>query len=419
MGKDISDRLVQFALETKYENIPPEVIDYTKRLALKTVCGMIAGSAKASGRKMAGIIRDQRLPEEVGVMGSGFKTALWQAVLLHGYFAHASELEDDRFTQTKNGGIAWDITVIPLLFPLAEKLSLSGKALLESLAVGLETATRTCLWGAKHLGLGQIPGAVGSAFAASKALGLDARQTAGAMGLALSSAPLAVVNYGTDGHYLESALMSLQGMMAAQMAGAGLAGNPDIVTFLTNFLGKDVVEGPERIVEDLGKKWLLCELWIKKYPCCFRQHQQIDLILEMKKKHRLSLDDIETIEVHGGLSEKTCDRPEPMDEQQLQFSFQHVLSAAMLDGDVNLRNISPEAVSDPRMKEARKKVKFIYHADWPATDSNRVPGRVGINDRLEEIRTGKGHSHRSSSGALDHAAIPRTLCKIHRRNIIR
>ncbi len=372
MGKDIATQLVEFALKSKYEDIPQEVIDYTKRLTLKTIAGMLAGSAKPSGRKMAGIIKDQKLPEEVGIMGSGFKTALWPAVLLNAYFAHASELEDDRF----NGGISWDITVIPLLFPLAEKLSLSGKSLLESLALGLEVTVRTCLWGAKHLGLGQIPGAVGPAVAASKVLGLGVEEATGALGLALSSVPLAVTNYGTDAHYFESALMSLQGMIAAQMAEVGLAGNPDISTFLTNFLGKERVV-PEKIVEELGEKWMVCEIWIKKYPCCFLQHRQIDSVLELKKRHGLSFEDVKAIDVHASLAEKICDCPEPKNEGNLQFSFQHVLSASMLDGDVNLKNISPEAVDDPKMKDARRKVKIIYHPEW-TIEFNKAPARVVV-----------------------------------------
>lgn len=372
MEKDIATQLVEFALQTKYEDIPKEVIDYCKQLTLKTVSGMLAGSAKPSGRKLAGIIKDQKLPKQVGVMGSGFKTALWEGVFLNSYFAHASELEDDRF----NGGITWDITVIPLLFPLAEKLNLSGKAFLESLVAGLEVTVRTGIFSAKHLGLGQIPGAVGPAVAAAKVLGLGAQETAAAVGLAMSSVPLAVVNYGTDAHYFESALMSLQGMMAAEMAQKGLAGNPDLATYLKNFMGKERVV-PEKMVEDLGRKWVLCEIWIKKYPCCFLQHRQIDSVIELKKQHNLSLEEVKEIEVHTSLAEKICDRPEPKNERDIQFSFQHVLSAAMLDGDVNLKHISEKAVNDPKFREARSKVTLIYHPEL-TIEFNKAPARVVI-----------------------------------------
>jgi 2-methylcitrate dehydratase PrpD len=370
MEKDVSKSLIEFVLLTQYENIPKEIISYCKLLTLKTISGMLAGSAKPSGRKLAKIIKGQKHPEEVGVMGSGFKTTLWESVFLHAFYAHASELEDDRF----NGGISWDITVIPLIFPLAEKLNLSGKSLLECLVLGLEATVRTCLFSAKHLGLGQVPGSIGPAMAASRALSLGVKETAGALGLATSGVPLSVHNYGTDSHYFESALLSLQGIMAAEMAKTGLMGNPDLGTYLLNFLGKERVV-LEKIVENLGEKWLVSEIWIKKYPCCFLMHRQIDSIIELKKQQKLSMDDIQAIEVHASLAEKACDRPDPSNEGNLQFSFQHVLSAAMLDGDVNLRHICEEAVDEPRLKSSRSKIKIIYHPELPI-DFNKAPARV-------------------------------------------
>jgi 2-methylcitrate dehydratase PrpD len=372
MEKDITTKLVEFALYTKSENIPKEVSEFCKLLTLKTVSGMLAGSAKPSGRKLARIIKKQKHPEEVGVIGRGFNTSLWEAVFLHAYFAHASELEDDRF----NGGISWDITVIPLLFPLAEKLNISGKVFMESLVLGLEVTARTCLFSAKHLGLGQVSGAIGPAVTAARALGLGVQETTGAVGLATSGVPLSVHNYGTDAHYFESALMSLQGMMAAEMAKIGLAGNPDIGRYLTNFLGKERVV-LEKIVEKLGGKWFISEIWIKKYPCCFLMHRQIDSVIELKKQHNLSCEEVQVIEVHTSLAEKVCDCLEPANEGNLQFSFQHVLAAAMLDGDVNLKHISDKAVNDPRLKDARSKVKLFFHPDL-TIEFNKAPARVVV-----------------------------------------
>jgi len=381
MEKDIGTQLAEFAVVTKYEDIPKETLEFTKCLTLKTVAGMLAGSTKPSARKMAGLIRDKKLPEEVGVMGCGFKTSLWEAILLNAYFAHASELEDDRIDD--NGAVSWDITVIPLLLSLAEKLGLSGKALMEALVVGLEVHTRTCLFSAIHLGLYVIPGAVGPAVGAAKALGLGFKETAAAMGLAMSTVPLWIQNFGTDGHYFESALMSLQGMMAAEMAKLGLRGNPDIVTYLTRYLGKEKVV-PELMVKDLGNRWVLSEIWIKKYPICFMQHRYVDSIIDLKKEHDLPFEEVEAIEIYASRGrEEVCNRPDPKTEGDLQFSFQHNLAVAMLDGDVTLEHITPDAVFDPRLIEARSRVKFI--ADYPTSDliddSIRKPAHVVVKTK--------------------------------------
>ena len=73
---EIITRLMEFATETKYEDIPKEVVEFTKGLTLKTVAGTLVGSSKPSGRKMARFIRGRKLPEDVGVIGCGFKTSL-------------------------------------------------------------------------------------------------------------------------------------------------------------------------------------------------------------------------------------------------------------------------------------------------------------------------------------------------------
>ena len=60
MGKDIATQLAEFGLQTKYGDIPKEVLDYSKQLTLKTISGMLGGSAKPSAPKLARIIREQK-----------------------------------------------------------------------------------------------------------------------------------------------------------------------------------------------------------------------------------------------------------------------------------------------------------------------------------------------------------------------
>ena len=358
MGPSIASQLAKFVVQTSYPEIPKEVVNFIKGLVLKTVAGTLAGSATPSGRKMSGILKSRKLREDAGIIGCGFKTSLWDAVFLNAYLAHASELEDDSFV----GGVSWDITVIPLLLPLAEHLRMSGKKLIEALAVGLETHTRTCSFPTERFGVVVFPGAVGPAAAGAKAFGLDLGKTVSALGLALSGAGISLLNLGTDAHFLESALQSLQGIMAAEMAKEGMTSNPDIGQYLSNFLGKENIN-PEKMVLDLGQVWQFRNIGIKKYPCCFFTHRQIDVVLELKKEHNLLFEDIEKIEVHASPADEWCNRPEPQSLGDLQFSFQHLLGAAMLDGDVNFDNVDADILLDPRYKEARSKIEVVIHPD--------------------------------------------------------
>ncbi len=359
MSTEIAERLAEFITKTKLEDVPKEAVEFTKCLALKTVAGILAGSAVPSGKKMAEFVRKRKHVPEVGVMGHAFKTSLWDAVLANAVFAHASELEDDRF----NGGVSWDITVFPVTLALAERNNLSGKQLLEASVVGLEVHCRTCRFPTEHLGLVVTPGAIGPAAAAAKAMGLSAAQTFCALGIAMSAAPVSLLNFGTDAHFFESAIQSVHGLMAGELAGAGMSGNPEIGRYLSILLGKERVRR-EAIIENLGTKWLLRDIWVKKYPCCFGTHRQIDALLELMKEYDLSYEQIEETEVHVCRPDRILDRPAPKTLGDLQFSFQHVLAAAMIDRDVNLGHFIPEMISDKNLQEARAKVKIIFHDDW-------------------------------------------------------
>jgi 2-methylcitrate dehydratase PrpD len=321
---------------------------------------MLAGAASPPGKRMAKVIKDREMPDQVGIIGSGFNTSLWDAVFLNTFLAHARELEDDRF----DGGASWDITVIPLVLSFGEKLHLPGKLLLEAMIAGLEVHTRTCILNPGHLGVQIVPGAIGPAVAAAKILGLREEEIASAMGLAMSGVPLAIVNFGTDAHYFESGLHSLQGIMAGEMAKGGMTSNPDIATYLSNLhFGKEKVE-PEQIVEELGDRWFLLEIWIKKYPCCFLIHRQVDSLIELRQEHGLNYEDVHLIEVDISPADEPANRPEPKTVGDLQFSFQHSLGCAMYDGELDIIHYTDDAINNPKYIEARSKVKIIPHYDW-------------------------------------------------------
>lgn len=375
MSEEIASELAKFAISIKYKDVPENVRSFAKGLTLKTVAGMLGGAYKPVGRKMAKIIKDHNLPEEAGVIGSGFKTALWEAALLNGFFAHASEYEDDRF----RGGLAWDITVVPLLLSLAEKRKTPGKALLEALIAGLEIHTRTGLFSNPRIDIGFVSGAVGPAVGAARLLGLDAKKMTSAMGIAMSSVPVTISNTGADAHYMESAFHCVQGIVAAEMAQAGMSGNANLDRHLSKIFGKDRVE-PAKMVANLGQEWKFLELGIKKYPCCFFTQRQIDVLVEVRKKHNLSYEDIESIEVPAAPTDKWVDRPNPKTEGDLQFSLQHVLAAAMLDGDVGLEHMTKESIDDPRLKAARDKVKVKINPD-ASLEPVTTPGRVIVKTR--------------------------------------
>ena len=375
MSTDIAQGLAEFTTRTRYEDIPAGTVEFTKGLCLKTVAGMIRGATMPAGLKAIQSTRTRAHAADAGVMGAGFKTSLWNAVLNNAFFAHASELEDDRFGGL---GTCWDITVLPVTFTFADKLKLNGKELLALTAVGLEVHARTCLFYPQgFMGMTVIPGAMGPAAAAARAMNLDVAQTVSALGLSMAAAPIAYTSFGTDSHYFESAMQSLQGLIAAELAQQGATSNPDIVTFMTRLIGADRVK-PEKILENIGAEWLLNGIWIKKYPCCFYMHRYLDTFLDLLKVENLSYEMIDKVRVHISQVERCCDRPDPQTFDDLQFSFHHSHGVAMIDRDVNFSHITDAARENPKYREARTKVEVVFHPEWVSDYAMGTPAQLEV-----------------------------------------
>jgi 2-methylcitrate dehydratase PrpD len=368
-------RLAEFTQELSYEDLPRDVVEFTKGLILKIVAAELGGSTTASAQKLAGLTASRGLRAEVGVAGFGFKTSLWDAVLQNVFTAHCSELEDVAHSR---GGLSWDVTVVPLALSIAERERLTGRELLAVVAAGLEVQYRSSEpFDAVAAGYVLPPqAAMGCAAAAAKALRLDTDRTVHALGIALSTAAMAEVSMGTDAHFFESALHAYQGVAGAAQAAPRLTGHAD----LTSFAGlRAPAVGLDDITAGLGEQWWFAETWIKKYPLCFLVHRQVDALLELCAEHGLVYDDIAAVEVLTGPSDVSCDRPAPRTVGDLMFSIQHAVGAAMVDGAIELAAVREEAATDPRYVEARSKVSVAID-DAEARDFQMgVPTRVTVS----------------------------------------
>jgi len=359
----ISKQLSEFLAETKLKDIPRETIEFTKQLGLKTVAGMLNGSKRPTGRKIASLIQGQGGPCEAGLIGSGFKASVENAVLANGIFAHACELEDDQFPSATS-----DISIFPILFPLAEKMRSSGNELVEAAALSMELMNRIGMFSLTHIGIGDLSfyGVLGSAAAASKLLGLSPAQVRSALGISLGRASGFLVNFGTDAHYLESAMAGRDGFCAAIYAQNGMTGNADFEKWLGALLGKEGLR-LEEIVKDLGQpRWHVHNMWIKKYPCCFLTHRHNDATFAIIRENKITYDNLERIDIDIGPVDAVTDRPDPKDEEDARFSIQHIQAGIILEGDLNFSTFTDEKIASPLFKEARSKVKVHIHEDWPA-----------------------------------------------------
>ena len=357
------DTICEFVAKTEFEDIPDETVSYTRSMTSKIVAAMLVGAKTLAGQRAVEYGEANGNGNEVGAIGTKKKFSLEDAAFVNGISCHAAELEDDQFPSATS-----DITIFPVVFPLAEKLKTSGKSLLTASAIGIEVMHRIGMFPLSSKGITDLPfyGVIGAAVTAAKILNLPTEQIKSAIGISLGRASGFIANFGTDAHYVESASACRDGLMAARLAKLGMTGTADLEGWLTGVC-KGTNFDLNKVVEGLGEPtWRVHQTWIKKYPCCFLTHRHIDMMLDILAEKSVKEEEIKNIDIHVGPVDYTCNRPFPIDTEDARFSFHHILGAIMVDGDIDSHHFTKESLADKRIQDARKKVNVIRHDDWPS-----------------------------------------------------
>lgn len=156
-GSAVTDALIQNILETKFENIPQETVDNTKRRILDLI-GCIIGGAKCDGSEgLADIVGNWGGKEEASILGYGYKGPAHNAAMVNAIFGRSFDwgpltlvIEGDG----KPGTVYIDgkpirrfanhisETTIPAALALGEGKGISGKELITATIVGDDLAAR-------------------------------------------------------------------------------------------------------------------------------------------------------------------------------------------------------------------------------------------------------------------------------------
>ncbi len=364
---EIAARFAKFVAHTEFQDIDPSVIEHVKKLTLKQVMGVLVGSTAPTSKKVLRYVMENPGRRECGVFGCGFKADVAQAALANGFFGHASEMEDDQFP---GGGIS-DVTTWPALLTAAEKCKLSGQETIVALYVGQEMQNRIAMWasvGTDPIGICNLPfiGIYGATACCARAYELTEEQIKSSFGLAMVQGLGYIHTWGTDAHFWESATVCRNAVVNAILAKNGATSNPVIRKCLDMLTGGDKNIEFDKMTEGLGTPpFYTNNTWIKKWGFCFFTHNFVDVLADLMRDNKVKYEDIKEVVIHFDELRRVVDRAEPKDAEDSRFSTQHVLAFQMIYGECNLKTCTEIAVKDPAVAEARKKVKVVYHPEYP------------------------------------------------------
>ena len=293
------------------------------------------------------------------------------AAWVNGVAAHVLDY-DDVMTMMR-GHIS--VAMVPALVALAQTTGASGERFATAHVAGFELMAKfSRVMALPHYRKGwhstSAMGVLGAALACSVLLGLNATQTAHALGLAVAQAAGTRGNFGTMAKSFQAGQCNAAAVRAALLAQAGFTASESAIDgkfgFLALYAAKEDVMPA---LATLGAAPLEIEatgIDIKKYPCCYAIHRALDALFALRTQHALTLDAIESVAVTnsaGGLD--ALQSRLPVNGLEAKFSMQYGMAAALMDGTIRLSSFDDAQVLRPEIA-----------AFMPQVSVSEAPGEI-------------------------------------------
>ncbi|MGQ9572038.1 MAG: MmgE/PrpD family protein [Dehalococcoidia bacterium] len=366
----VTERLASFVVDANYESMPVEAAVAARRAILDTLAVAIAGCREEASRIITTYVRELGGNGDAGVVGSGFRAAASEAALANGTFAHALDYDD--VSPSMRGHPS--APLLPAVLALGEKTGASGREVIAAFVLGFEVQCKLgAAMGVSHYDHGWHPtatlGSLGAAAASAKVLGLDSGATRAALGIATSLAGGSRQNFGTMTKALHAGVAARNGVLAATLAQKGFTADLDIIEgpygFLRLFADADDYEAA-KVVASLGEPFDIVRpgVAVKLYPCCYATHRALDAVLVLRQGYGLDAGRVRKVEVRvsrGTAMPLIHHRPQT--GLEAKFSMEYCLAAALLDGTLNLRSFTDEAVQRPEAQELLWRVETMEEGE--------------------------------------------------------
>jgi 2-methylcitrate dehydratase PrpD len=330
------------------------------RTFLNWVGCAIGGSHHATVEVALKAVRELAPSAQASILGRGERVDMASAALLNGITSHTFDFDDTHLrTIIHPAG-----PVVSAALALAEHTGASGRKLIDATVLGIDVCCRVGnMIYPNHYDRGWhitgSTGMLGAAAACARLLGLDAQQTAMALGIAASQ-PIGVrEQFGTMTKPFHPGAAARAGLMAALMARHGYTASARALeaprglaqTYSTKCTWSE-------ITDQLGQRFEISSNTYKPFACGIVIHPSIDGCVQLKNAHGLRAEDIERIElkVHRLVPELTGKKT-PKNGLEGKFSVYHAAAAGIIFGQAGEAEFSDDVVTRPDVIALRDRVR--------------------------------------------------------------
>ncbi len=425
MKKDSIYPLVRHAANITVDDIPDDILNYTKDLFLDTIGCILAGSSADGVKNLRNIIDFWGGNRQAKILSFDDKTSAPFAALLNSVMGHARDFDDTHDGAVNHGCV----TIVPALLAVCEALSsgavsalpntnlpnkISGADFIAALAVGLDVSNRLGMAYIPYLHVGWLPttlwGPLGSAAACGRLMRLDEIKMHHAFGIAYAQihANRQALVDGALAKRIQPGFSSSAGVQSAFFAANDITGAKNIIDgdFGISTLYTAGKVDSKHLTENLGKFFETSNVSIKPYPCCRCTHPLIDSVIAMQKKYNIEWQEIKEGTIYipptsmGQIGNVFQIRKNPTVDAQ--FSAQYTAALTFINGGgPKLQDFEEiNVMSRKEIIELASRFKVI---EFEKSVSGLTPVKLHIN-----LKTGKtlkiriGDIKGSSTNPLTH-----------------
>jgi 2-methylcitrate dehydratase PrpD len=360
-----AQRLADFAVALRYEDIPASVVHRAKQCLTDAVACAVFGrrfpwSQMVLAEALAtGAGGPCRLP---GISQQTLHVP--QAALVLGAFSHAFELDNLRKPPS---GVHGGATVALPALAMAQACNAGGRDLVAAIVAGVEVMFRignATLHSAETVGFHGpgLTGPFGSAAACASLMRLSSAQTANAFGVAgsMASGLLAFAKSGSGGMIkrLHLGRAAEAGVVAVRLAQRGYEGPLTVLEGKFGLLDAFCEDTDATLLtRGLGEAWEFERLCIKRYPCHVTAHAPVQMLRSFMEQHKFAGDDIAEIAVEA--SDKVLSHhseASPADIMLAQYSVPFCLALAAYHDPRDADVFNDRTAAEPRIRDLARRI---------------------------------------------------------------
>jgi 2-methylcitrate dehydratase PrpD len=377
----LTNYVATFVIQTKYQDIPAEVIELGKKSILDGLGLALAGSRAQSGpisRKF--IEQSGACKGKATIFGTPQKTSARFAALLNGISIHADDFDDTQLAAAKDRvyGLLMHPTVpvLPAIFALAEQNAFTGEEWLLGYHVGVEVECKIAeAISPRHYQDGfhttGTCGPFGSAAACAKLLQFDLSKTLHTFGLAASQSGGLRENFGTMTKPFQAGHAAESGLVSAELVSLGWTAAMQIFEADRGFFhAAGGSYDPTAIMNHLGAPWAFASpgVSLKPYPSGSLTHPAMTELARLIEANNIQASQVEKVDVGANHNmTTTLLHHDPKTGLEGKFSMEFCLAILLIERKAGLSQFTDKTVQRPDVQTMIQRIDF--HVDPEAENA--------------------------------------------------